>query len=183
VASRFPHALKRAFRAAVTHPLLDARGRQVRLYNSRRRMLFDDPSADFPQTEFERVYRRLFPRFSIRRSPRAQLAIGLLWPCAALAFMLSVSSSMRYALIPAGIIVPFGALFGARTTRRWFWGAPPDAVAAALLSEGRCPSCAYRLAAIRAGPDGVTVCPECGAAWRLSRNHAPTGPAIPRSDA
>lgn len=36
----------------------------------------------------------------------------------------------------------------------------------ALLAVRRCPSCAYSL---HGGPesDGCTVCPECGAAWRL----------------
>ncbi len=35
------------------------------------------------------------------------------------------------------------------------------------LSERICPSCAYPLAGVRLEPDGCTVCPECGTAWRL----------------
>ncbi len=159
--------MKRAFKAAFTHPLLDARGRQVPLYNSRGRMLFDDPNADFPQVEFERVYRRLFPRFSIRRSPAAQLLLGAFWACAALVYFLSVSSSMRFALVPAGIVAPLAAVFGARVSRRWFWGTTPDDIAVAMLAGGRCPSCAYRLPGVPPDPDGCTTCPECSAAWRL----------------
>jgi len=35
-----------------------------------------------------------------------------------------------------------------------------------LLSNGYCPACAYRIDTVRPAPDGCTVCPECGAAWR-----------------
>jgi hypothetical protein len=30
-----------------------------------------------------------------------------------------------------------------------------------------CPSCRYHLAGLPTEPDGCTVCPECGAAWRF----------------
>lgn len=36
----------------------------------------------------------------------------------------------------------------------------------ALLAHGYCPSCGYRIDDFRPEPDGCTVCPECGAAWR-----------------
>lgn len=38
-------------------------------------------------------------------------------------------------------------------------------VAETLARHGLCPSCAYELRSIEAGPDGNTVCPECGGAW------------------
>ncbi len=41
--------------------------------------------------------------------------------------------------------------------------------ARALLEERRCPSCAYDLQGLAPAPDGCTVCPECGAAWRTHR--------------
>jgi hypothetical protein len=37
------------------------------------------------------------------------------------------------------------------------------------LSTGRCPACHDSLAALNIEPDGCTVCPECGAAWRALR--------------
>ncbi len=33
---------------------------------------------------------------------------------------------------------------------------------------GRCACCDYLLRAVPASDDGLTVCPECGAAWRLA---------------
>lgn len=40
-------------------------------------------------------------------------------------------------------------------------------VRAALLAERLCASCAYDLANSPRDPDGLTPCPECGAAWRV----------------
>jgi hypothetical protein len=36
-----------------------------------------------------------------------------------------------------------------------------------LRSLGFCASCGYDLRSLTPAPDGCTVCPECGAAWRL----------------
>lgn len=36
-----------------------------------------------------------------------------------------------------------------------------------LLERHLCPSCGYKLTALPIDPDGCTICPECGAAWRL----------------
>jgi hypothetical protein len=35
------------------------------------------------------------------------------------------------------------------------------------LMRGLCASCGYAINAVTPGVDGCTVCPECGAAWRL----------------
>jgi predicted RNA-binding Zn-ribbon protein involved in translation (DUF1610 family) len=37
----------------------------------------------------------------------------------------------------------------------------------ALLKHARCASCGYRIDGLEQESDGCTVCPECGAAWRL----------------
>lgn len=37
----------------------------------------------------------------------------------------------------------------------------------ALLRRGRCPGCGYRLWELPREADGLTVCAECGAAWRV----------------
>ena len=39
--------------------------------------------------------------------------------------------------------------------------------AGACLRLRQCPSCGYRLADLPVQADGCTVCPECGAAWRV----------------
>lgn len=36
-----------------------------------------------------------------------------------------------------------------------------------MISLGCCPVCTYNLSGLESETDGCTVCPECGAAWRL----------------
>ena len=36
------------------------------------------------------------------------------------------------------------------------------------LGRGKCASCSYQLADLHPAPDSCTVCPECGAAWKLN---------------
>jgi hypothetical protein len=43
----------------------------------------------------------------------------------------------------------------------------PTRMAEAYLRHKHCPSCTYPLAAVPAQTDGRTICPECGASWRL----------------
>jgi hypothetical protein len=45
------------------------------------------------------------------------------------------------------------------------WRSPSHAQAA-LLAKGICPHCAHGIGRIPPEPDGCTVCPECGAAWK-----------------
>jgi len=35
------------------------------------------------------------------------------------------------------------------------------------LAGGRCPTCGYAMAGLKAEGDGCAVCPECGGAWRV----------------
>jgi hypothetical protein len=68
---------------------------------------------------------------------------------------------VRYWLaFPIGCVLVWVVL---RVMRPWF-GA--RAVRACLRS-GHCPRCAYRTQGLPADLDGCTVCPECGAAWRV----------------
>lgn len=46
----------------------------------------------------------------------------------------------------------------------------PEHMMRLLLKHRRCASCAYDLAGTPVQPDLCTVCPECGAAWRLPAN-------------
>lgn len=45
----------------------------------------------------------------------------------------------------------------------------------AMLAIGRCINCGYDISGMSPDPDGCTVCPECGAAWRLP---APPPPGV-----
>ncbi len=37
-----------------------------------------------------------------------------------------------------------------------------------IIDAGCCASCGYDLHALPPGPDGLTICPECDAAWRFA---------------
>lgn len=51
-------------------------------------------------------------------------------------------------------------------------------IAAAMLKYTRCPHCGYDLRLLPTDPaDGVTVCPECGCAWRLDKVEVTQAPA------
>ena len=39
--------------------------------------------------------------------------------------------------------------------------------AGGLVAINRCASCGYNLQKLPAAEDGCTICPECGAAWKL----------------
>jgi len=47
------------------------------------------------------------------------------------------------------------------------WFEPAYSVAKALVAEGYCAQCGYRIAEIAPEADQCRVCPECGAAWRV----------------
>jgi hypothetical protein len=40
--------------------------------------------------------------------------------------------------------------------------------ATALMACGLCPACVYPISSLPIDNDGCTICPECGAAWRLA---------------
>lgn len=42
-----------------------------------------------------------------------------------------------------------------------------EALRSSRLSRGLCPACVYGLAGVPARTDGLTICPECAAAWRV----------------
>lgn len=78
----------------------------------------------------------------------------------------SASGEAESLLLLALFAVPLGFfLLLAWLVPRSAWA--PD-VAAEFLKERVCPCCHYRLHALLPDPDGCTVCPECGAAWKLN---------------
>lgn len=62
------------------------------------------------------------------------------------------------AMLVAAVVVP--ALVARRRRLK--------SVVEIMLRHGMCPRCAYPLRSVRADPQGITVCPECASAWRLS---------------
>jgi hypothetical protein len=65
-------------------------------------------------------------------------------------------------LVGAGVPGSVGLLIWARQADRL---APITRLT--LVSSGRCAQCGYNLIHVNPEGDGCTVCPECGAAWRL----------------
>ena len=91
--------------------------------------------------------------------------------------------TFEYTLAGVAFIGVVASIFG----RGWIRGAGMSVLCLALLStmlgglysvhrlspsrrlaKGECPTCGYSLRRLDPEPDGCTVCPECGAAWRLT---------------
>jgi hypothetical protein len=64
-------------------------------------------------------------------------------------------------------LLAYGALASAFLGGRWLFLRRGVRL---LLRDRLCPACGYRLSGIAPADDGCTVCPECGAAWRFTKN-------------
>ena len=73
----------------------------------------------------------------------------------------SVAGLLLYAFL---FVFP-GTLLGLEMSR-YGWRSPQHAIDA-MLRVRLCPSCGYSLYECESESDGCTVCPECGAAWRM----------------
>jgi len=51
--------------------------------------------------------------------------------------------------------------------RLWCWKWVTPEMARSTLRRGKCAACKYPVSNLPPGSDGCTVCPECGAAWKL----------------
>jgi len=72
----------------------------------------------------------------------------------------------RWSLIASVIqFVIFGTTMGFIVTK-FDWKSPGHAKRA-MLRAGLCAACAYPIRDLTPEPDACTICPECGAAWRL----------------
>ena len=61
--------------------------------------------------------------------------------------------------------ISFGAAIGV-INKIYGWRSV-EAAGAAFARAGLCAACAYRIDEVVPEQDGCTVCPECGAAWRM----------------
>jgi hypothetical protein len=69
--------------------------------------------------------------------------------------------------------VAAGVLWLAMQWQNRYAGGSPAMFRDAMLQAARCPACAYSLEGTGADTaDGCTVCPECGAAWRITWSNA-----------
>ena len=140
--------------------IVDDRGTQRTSYGGRG-LLFEG-APDMPEDEYRELCRRL----------RGQQWVwsAMLWILAACFGVRFVSRMMRggygWDAIPAAAFIAIWA-FMAKRSYSAFPDRPGWHVAQELRKMGRCPCCTYRLPGIIAESDGCTVCPECGAAWKL----------------
>jgi hypothetical protein len=73
-------------------------------------------------------------------------------------------------LHPALILAPFFlSLIGLLQISNRLETLRQDAAIEYRLSVGLCPSCVYGLTGVPAKADGLTICPECSAAWKLGQ--------------
>ena len=93
--------------------------------------------------------RERIPEAIARRTP-AQLRTGI-GPLVVLVALTIATVALTF--VPGFVLTRL--LFWPRTGLRW------------MCKSRQCPSCSYGLADLAPEPDGCTVCPECGAAWRL----------------
>jgi hypothetical protein len=84
----------------------------------------------------------------------------------------AVGGSAQFLLIP--LAVGLIALLTLAVRRR---GVPADIQPAALvrsmLDDSLCAACGYPIGGAAADLDGCSICPECGAAWRIPIPGAP----------
>ncbi|MBX3388863.1 MAG: hypothetical protein KF691_05355 [Phycisphaeraceae bacterium] len=81
-----------------------------------------------------------------------------------------------YVSISLAILFWLAVAVGAWTFLHWMfrrWTIPQ--LARIKLLEGLCASCGYPIRKLPAASDGCTVCPECGAAWKLVQTISGTG--------
>jgi hypothetical protein len=90
----------------------------------------------------------------------------------AIAFVLFSPVSSTILLVGVTAVLTFRTALGARGER----------IREGLLRAGRCPVCLYALDDLEPEADRCTVCPECGAAWRLDTLDAPVRRVVLREE-
>ncbi len=109
-------------------------------------------------------------------SPELAVALGLIgaglliWSGVflnGLTWMRIAAGLVGVPLVVIGLVAVMSMLFMQRATP-----AMHAQVFAKRDRQGQCRACTFSLAGLAAEPDGCTVCPECGAAWRLPLNDA-----------
>ncbi len=155
--------------AMLRRVIVDARGNERAAYAGDTPLgrLRDRPH--FPREDFRRVRASLAsPTWGGRHRDAwwmVALQLGLWFVAAAIVGgTLLFSRHWRFGVV-GGAFFSWGAWF-VLTARTRLQERDAGVRAGALLAARRCASCAYSLGGATAS-DGCTVCPECGAAWRL----------------
>lgn len=84
--------------------------------------------------------------------------------------LLGINISLNFLSLPGQVqfwvyAISFGGAMG--FINKFYGWRNSAAAVRAMTRAGLCPACAYRIHGCEPEADGCTVCPECGAAWRL----------------
>ena len=124
----------------------------------------------------------LRPKDVAREGDSQTLVQSIFWntlPMAVMLYVLVVGSSLRIGgvsvistLVFGLLLIPFSLVFFGVPMAVWLrkvsWRSPMHG-RNALVAADICPHCAHGIGGIPPEPDGCTVCPECGAAWRVAQ--------------
>jgi hypothetical protein len=167
-------------------PLLetrDERGRKVPLFMPEVSAVLRGTPPGFSEDEFRRIRRRIVGPDNAWGVTTGMMVLFAVILAVLLVFRLSGALFFGSSWWPVAktaawlVIVAVAAelmLRGYGWRGRWWWmGQRKSAeawtgrVRASFLAERRCPSCSYPLGELVEEGDGCTVCPECGAAWKV----------------
>jgi hypothetical protein len=86
-----------------------------------------------------------------------------------LSFLLLRGPGNVYAIVSAVLMMGFGVSFllGARRRHGKLEKIAPEILVLLTTHAGFCPGCLYDLTTTPRDEDGLNVCPECSAAWRI----------------
>ena len=117
-------------------------------------------SSEIPAGARQAITARLRAEFRATRGWITRVIVGLAVVFAALAAAIILDPNLSMWPFAILIFIPLVFIWaGHRFVRQHYHRA--------ILAQRFCPACAYRLVQLDADEDGCTVCPECGAAWRL----------------
>ena len=172
-----PLAVLRALLLRFGLTVRDARGRKVRLYHPTVFDYVDGTTGSFPQRDVNRVISILEKRSVSDVQASRQFTVGLavfavLLTAAAAALFIWEGGPAKWIVLGAALVLGLTLvqLLGA-----YRCGATPmdhripkaEEMQRAMLMADRCPSCTHDIAGVSPEFDGRTVCPECGAAWKV----------------
>lgn len=102
-------------------------------------------------------------RKALVRQYRKEVLLPLLGPREIWPWLIYLFSGLAFVVAPVVALVII--LFGGRSTRRFV----SNKSILTFLKFNVCPSCFYDLTGAPTDSDCCTICPECGAAWQLTR--------------
>lgn len=157
----------------------DDRGRRVRLVAHRAIYILPFKPVLLPGRKDPDRAAQQRAQEIIARAQRLSWSEGIRWQAGLVIGVCALAPVGLAILLPylplpqsgrSAVYVPIGAVFGLAVgilMRSAIDRAAAPRVHAALLGERICASCAYDLSSSPRDADGLTPCPECGAAWRV----------------